>query len=66
MNTPATKIQLRISALLRLHKSYRGVEAVTGVNYTQLQKLHAGKLSSASDETLAKLGLVKRVTYHDA
>ncbi|MEQ1580878.1 MAG: hypothetical protein ABL964_09825 [Steroidobacteraceae bacterium] len=61
-----SKIQLRIGALLREHKSYRGVQSATGVNYTQLQKLHSGKLESASDETLAKLGLVKRVTYHDA
>jgi len=60
------KIQLRIGALLRQHKSYRAIGDAIGVDHTVLYKLHAGKLTGATDATLAKLGLVKRVTFHDA
>jgi len=57
------KIQQRIDALLKVHHSYRAIEAVTGVNFSQLHKLHSGKHPAASDETLRKLGLERVVTY---
>lgn len=61
MNT----IQKRIDDLLKVHRTYRALSAATGVEFTQLQKMHAGKMLGDSAATLAKLGLKKVVTYRE-
>jgi hypothetical protein len=58
-----TKIQEAAERLIKRHGSLRKAEAATGINYAYLQRLAKDERSDPSDDTLAKLGLRKRVSY---
>lgn len=53
-----------IRRLIAKHGTLRAVSRETGLDVGYLSRLEHGEKDAPSDETLAKLGLERRVTYH--
>lgn len=58
-----TKVQQAATALIEKHGGIRAASRATGIDAAYLVNLRSGAKVNPGDETLAKLGLEKSVTY---
>jgi transcriptional regulator with XRE-family HTH domain len=63
MTDKAVSLQSRIESLIKQHDGVRAAGAATGIDPPYLWRLLRGEKTNPSDETLAKLGLRKKVSY---
>ena len=58
-----TKLQETAKRLVKKYGSLKKAEAATGINYQYLYRLGTGEKTNPSDDTLARMGLERRVIY---
>lgn len=59
-----TKVQKAVAALKKQHGTWRAAGAAVNINYAYLYRLFKGVKTHPDEEVLAKLGIERRITYH--